>query len=64
MRALQYLKRVEEDSAKRAATRWRSISEPAGDIRFSKSFRRPKGPLDARFGGGSCRAARAILRLW
>src|ERR1019366_7935294 len=49
---------------KKAATRWPSIWEQAGDILFSKSSRQRKAPLDDRFDERSDRGGRAILRFW
>src|ERR1019366_203354 len=49
---------------KKAATRWPSIWERAGDILFSKSSRQRKASLDGRFDERSDHGGRAILRFW
>src|ERR1019366_740484 len=49
---------------KKAATRWPSIWERAGDILFSKSSRPRKTQLADRFDESSDHGGRAILRFW
>src|ERR1019366_5390808 len=64
MRTSERCNTLKQTATKKAATRWPSIWEQAGDIPFSKSSRQRKTPLDARFGERSDRGGRAILRFW
>src|SRR5258708_3592016 len=53
-----------EKAGTKKPTRWPSIWEQAGDIPFSKSFRRWKMLRDGRFGERSDRDGRVTLRFW